>query len=100
MGKSFTLWRPAAKVFGDAQGVGDNATAVTTRRRLSTIAADPVAAPPLASILVVDDEPEIRSLLADVLGELGYATDTAADGVEDPEAGRRHALRPGLARRR
>lgn len=37
---------------------------------------------PLTSILIVDDAPDIRSLLADVLGEHGYATDTAADGVE------------------
>jgi DNA-binding response OmpR family regulator len=33
------------------------------------------------SILIVDDEPEIRSLLTDVLSDKGYRIDTAADGV-------------------
>jgi DNA-binding response OmpR family regulator len=33
------------------------------------------------SILIVDDEPEIRSLLTDVLSEKGYRIDTAVDGV-------------------
>ncbi|HEX5417462.1 MAG TPA: response regulator [Chloroflexota bacterium] len=34
------------------------------------------------SILIVDDQEEIRELLADVLIEHGYATLTAADGKE------------------
>jgi two-component system, NtrC family, response regulator HydG len=32
------------------------------------------------SILVVDDEPDIRENLRDILSDLGYAVDTAADG--------------------
>lgn len=50
--------------------------------RLPVIAADARAAPPVPSILIVDDQPEIRSLLADILGDKGYGVDTAADGVE------------------
>ncbi len=33
-----------------------------------------------AHVLVVDDDPEIRSLLAHYLGQAGYRTSTAADG--------------------
>ena len=33
------------------------------------------------TILVVDDDPGIRTLLIDVLGEGGYAADSAVDGV-------------------
>ena len=33
------------------------------------------------TVLVVDDEPTVRMLVADVLGELGYATIEAADGA-------------------
>ncbi len=33
------------------------------------------------TVLVVDDEPTIRMLVADVLGELGYATIEAEDGA-------------------
>lgn len=33
-------------------------------------------------ILVVDDEPGIRKLLADILGDEGFAVDTAADAAE------------------
>jgi CheY-like chemotaxis protein len=36
----------------------------------------------VASILVVDDEPEIRTLVGQVLREKGYAVLTAANGVE------------------
>ena len=35
-----------------------------------------------ARILVVDDEPDLRALLADYLGMQGYAVRTAADAVE------------------
>ena len=34
------------------------------------------------SILVVDDEPDIRDNLRDILTDLGYDVDTAADGAE------------------
>lgn len=33
-------------------------------------------------ILVVDDEPDIRNSVADILNEFGYEADTAADGAE------------------
>jgi DNA-binding response OmpR family regulator len=33
-------------------------------------------------ILVVDDDPAVRSMLYDLLSETGYDVDTAADGVE------------------
>jgi DNA-binding response OmpR family regulator len=42
---------------------------------------EPAAPPAAYYILVVDDEPEIRSLLADVLIDRGYRIDTAADGA-------------------
>jgi CheY-like chemotaxis protein len=36
---------------------------------------------PTGRVLVVDDNPEVRAMLADVLTSLGYATRTAADGA-------------------
>jgi CheY-like chemotaxis protein len=36
----------------------------------------------LGRVLVVDDEPEVRDLLRDVLTEAGYAVKTAASGVQ------------------
>lgn len=39
---------------------------------------DQVSAP---RILIVDDDPDIRSLLADFLSQLGWRVETAADGV-------------------
>jgi CheY-like chemotaxis protein len=32
-------------------------------------------------VLVIDDEPALRSLLSDMLGACGYVTDVAADGA-------------------
>ena len=37
-------------------------------------------------VLVVDDEPNIRALIADALREFGYLVDTAADGAHALEA--------------
>ena len=34
------------------------------------------------SILYIDDEAEIRKLIADLLDKTGYNTDTASDGIE------------------
>jgi two-component system response regulator AtoC len=45
-----------------------------------------VAETPQRSVLVVDDEPEIRSLLSDLLGEEGYEVRTATTGAEAIEA--------------
>ena len=39
------------------------------------------ATPPMLTILVVDDDPEIRTLLIDVLIDDGYAVRSAVDGV-------------------
>ncbi len=40
------------------------------------------AQPPAMAILVVDDDPGMRSLLQDFLAEEGYSVDTARDGSE------------------
>ena len=47
-----------------------------------------------ATILVVDDEPDVTSFLSSVLQSRGYATITAASGAEALELGARH--RPDL----
>lgn len=36
----------------------------------------------LGRVLVVDDEPEVRSVLRDILDDAGYAVKTAASGVQ------------------
>ena len=41
----------------------------------------PSAGAPTGRILVVDDNPEVRAMLEDVLTSLGYGTSTAADGA-------------------
>lgn len=41
-------------------------------------------------ILVVDDDPTIREVVADLLEGEGYAVDTAADGAEALEKGQRN----------
>jgi DNA-binding response OmpR family regulator len=43
--------------------------------------APPDAGPDTAAVLVVDDEPEIRAMLAMVLEAEGFAVKTAADGI-------------------
>lgn len=40
-------------------------------------------------ILVVDDEPDVRSYLSSALGDAGFVVETAADGMEALEAVRR-----------
>ena len=40
-----------------------------------------IAARAAQSVLIVDDEPEMRSLLTDILSDKGYRIDTAVDGV-------------------
>jgi DNA-binding response OmpR family regulator len=44
------------------------------------------------TILVIDDDPAICSLLGEVLGDAGYAVETASDG----DAGRARLARGGL----
>ena len=51
----------------------------------------PVAGRPGGLVLVVDDEMPVRSLVAKILGTLGFKVVTAVDGVEGVEAFRRHA---------
>ncbi|MFI9555069.1 response regulator transcription factor [Nonomuraea endophytica] len=43
------------------------------------------------TLLVVEDEPSLRDLLADCLGEAGFAVVVAAGGAEAVELARRHA---------
>ena len=43
---------------------------------------EPVSAPTGARVLVIDDEPAVRSILADVLKDAGYTVVQAADGAE------------------
>jgi CheY-like chemotaxis protein len=52
---------------------------VPHRTRLSNLPHD------LGKALVVDDEPVIRSLYAEVLQAMGFTVETAADGVEGVE---------------
>jgi len=40
-----------------------------------------IAARAAQSVLIVDDEPEMRALLADILSDKGYRIDMAVDGV-------------------
>ncbi len=42
----------------------------------------PMSTPAIVRILVVDDDPALRSLLTDYLAASGFAVDTACDGVE------------------
>ena len=37
---------------------------------------------PMQKILIVDDDPEILEIIADILREGGYAVDTAPDGIK------------------
>ncbi len=46
--------------------------------------------PPVARILVVDDEPMIRDLLKEMLISIGYEVQTAQDGMAALEYYRRH----------
>ena len=43
---------------------------------------EPLAAPQDARVLVIDDEPEVRSIVADVLLDAGYTVVQATDGAE------------------
>src|SRR2546426_907299 len=39
-----------------------------------------LAGPVPASLLIIDDEPQVRTVLKDALGECGFSIDVAADG--------------------
>jgi signal transduction histidine kinase len=70
-GTTVTVWLPAAHGLG-----GDiRAAALDTPREQEPAR----AAPP--SILVLEDEEEIRSMLVDALGEAGYRVESATDGL-------------------
>ena len=66
-----TLWLPAAHGYG----VDSRPAAADPPREQEPVG----AAPP--SILVLEDEEEIRSMLVDALGEAGYRVESATDGL-------------------
>ena len=78
--------RAGAHLFRVGQGHDDvplpaaPSSATRTRRAPTPIAAPPDAAARGETVLVVDDEPTVRMLIAEVLEELGYAAIEAADG--------------------
>jgi phosphoserine phosphatase RsbU/P len=49
---------------------------------MTTMAKPGLKTPERLSVLVVEDDPHVRQLLADTLGEWGYQVSTAADGQE------------------
>ncbi|MBI4607809.1 MAG: GAF domain-containing protein [Candidatus Rokubacteria bacterium] len=61
-------------------------TAVTISVPFAAAAPPPPAAPPAqpspARILVIDDEPEVRAMLAEILAGQGHTVSEAADGAE------------------
>jgi CheY-like chemotaxis protein len=70
-GTTVTLWLPAAHGYGvDSRP----AAADPPREQEPAGAASP-------SILVLEDEEEIRSMLVDALGEAGYRVESATDGL-------------------
>ena len=71
------------------------------RRRPAPVAAPPVAeaGAPTGRVLVVDDNPEVRKMLEDVLTSLGYRTRTAADARRGGTRGPRRVARRRAARR-
>lgn len=70
-GTTVTLWLPAARGY-----------AVDTRQPAIDAPRDPeVGRPAPRSILVLEDEEEIRSMLVDALAEAGYRVESATDGL-------------------
>jgi two-component system capsular synthesis sensor histidine kinase RcsC len=47
--------------------------------------AEPTGAPPRPRVLVVEDNPYVRTMLCDLLAALGCATDSAIDGMQGVE---------------
>jgi len=70
-GTTVTLWLPATHGYG----VDSRPAAADPPREQEPVG----AAPP--SILVLEDEEEIRSMLVDALGEAGYRVESATDGL-------------------
>jgi CheY-like chemotaxis protein len=66
-----TLWLPATHGYG----VDSRPAAADPPREQEPVG----AAPP--TILVLEDEEEIRSMLVDALGEAGYRVESATDGL-------------------
>jgi CheY-like chemotaxis protein len=61
--------------------LSDPATTPPPKPAAPTPSPVPPAGAPTGRILVVDDNPEVRQMLEDVLSSLGYVTLTAADGA-------------------
>ena len=55
-------------------------------RRRTLVSWCPVPVPERKHILIVDDDPDIRDLLADILVDAGYSVNRAGDGAEALEA--------------
>jgi CheY-like chemotaxis protein len=70
-GTTVTLWLPAAHGYG----VDSRPAAADPPREQDSAGATP------PSILVLEDEEEIRSMLVDALGEAGYRVESATDGL-------------------
>jgi two-component system, sensor histidine kinase len=81
VGSTFTVWLPLCES-SDVQAIHLNELAIGAERHDSpTIVSTPrdVGA---SSILVVDDDPAIRAMLSEVLGDEGYNIVSAANGQE------------------
>jgi signal transduction histidine kinase/ActR/RegA family two-component response regulator len=81
-GTKFLLELPVAAP-GVIRGVEEAAPAsLGSAEALPSAATGPTAASRRASVLVVEDEPTVAQLIADVLREEGYAVDTVLDSRE------------------
>src|SRR5437899_241620 len=72
---------------GVASTLGHGTTITVTLPVATSVVGDeelrePSAAPQDARVLVIDDEPEVRSIVADVLLDAGYTVVQATDGAE------------------
>src|SRR3989449_518968 len=85
--------QPGGRI-GQAAGAGDRAcaslrTASPGGGNLMAFESRLLAGPVPASLLVIDDEPQLRDFLKEALGEAGYAVEVAEDGERAIETVRR-----------